>query len=52
MAAEASGAFDAVVSGQSIPLNIDTRVRAYWWGFLADTVLSGDASLSNNRSSG
>ena len=33
MAAEASGAFDAVVSGQSIPLNIDTRVRAYWWEF-------------------
>ena len=33
MAAEASGAFDAVVSGQSVPLNIDTRVRAYWWEF-------------------
>ena len=33
MAAEASGAFEASISGQSIPLNIDTRVRAYWWEF-------------------
>lgn len=33
LAVEASGAFDAAVTSEPLPLNTNLRVRAYWWEF-------------------
>jgi len=46
LAAEASGAFDAEVTNEPLPLNTSLRVRAYWWEFSGGYRLEWDMPVS------